>query len=232
MVDDFAAKVQQLESELHLAREREAAAHAEAADLREALAASEARETAVAEVLRIIAAYPTRVKDVRDKLVESAARLCDAPSAALQQLREEDQYFVGMAMYGSASTPSMDRPDLPASSATTPSMDPPDLPALPQQVTPSGSNPAILVSQNPLVIFSVTDSGIGMAEEQLGRLFEAFSQAEASTRNKYGGTGLGLAISHHFCRLMGGALTVESAYGRGSTFRVNLPVNVEATNDR
>ena len=54
-----------------------------------------------------------------------------------------------------------------------------------------------------------------MTEEQLGRLFEAFSQAEASTRSQYGGTGLGLAISRHFCRLMGGDLTVESVYGAG-----------------
>jgi signal transduction histidine kinase len=74
--------------------------------------------------------------------------------------------------------------------------------------------------------FAVSDTGIGMTEEQLGRLFEAFSQAEASTRSKYGGTGLGLAISRHFCRLMGGDLTVESAYGEGSSFTVRLPISV------
>ena len=75
--------------------------------------------------------------------------------------------------------------------------------------------------------FAVTDTGIGMTEEQLGRLFEAFSQAEASTRSTYGGTGLGLAISRHFCRLMGGDLTVESEYGQGSTFTARLPAVVE-----
>ena len=73
------------------------------------------------------------------------------------------------------------------------------------------------------LVFAVSDTGIGMTEEQLGRLFEAFSQAEASTRSKYGGTGLGLAISRHFCRLMGGDLTVTSVYGQGSTFTVGLP---------
>jgi len=75
---------------------------------------------------------------------------------------------------------------------------------------------------------AVSDTGIGMTGEQLGRLFEAFSQAEASTRSRYGGTGLGLAISRHFCRLMGGDLTVESADGRGSTFTVRVPRLVAA----
>jgi GAF domain-containing protein len=76
--------------------------------------------------------------------------------------------------------------------------------------------------------FAVSDTGIGMTEEQLERLFEAFSQAEASTRSKYGGTGLGLAISRHFCRMMGGDLTVTSVYGEGSTFTVRLPAVVSA----
>jgi signal transduction histidine kinase len=108
---------------------------------------------------------------------------------------------------------------------TTPAGDAVNPPA--QLPTPAGSatNPPAL---SPLVTFAVSDTGIGMTEEQLGRLFEAFSQAEASTRSRYGGTGLGLAISRHFCRLMGGDLTVESCYGQGSTFTTRLPAQVDA----
>ena len=90
-------------------------------------------------------------------------------------------------------------------------------------ITPNAPATPSLGSHSPLFTFAVTDTGIGMTEEQLGRLFEAFSQAEATTRSKYGGTGLGLAISRHFCRLMGGDLTVTSVYGQGSTFTVRLP---------
>jgi hypothetical protein len=71
--------------------------------------------------------------------------------------------------------------------------------------------------------FAVTDTGIGMTREQVGRLFEEFSQADASTARQYGGTGLGLAITRHLCRMMGGDVTVRSEPGKGSTFLVSLP---------
>jgi signal transduction histidine kinase len=71
--------------------------------------------------------------------------------------------------------------------------------------------------------FSVSDTGIGMTTEQLGKLFEAFSQAEASTARDYGGTGLGLAITRRYCRMLGGDVTVESTPGAGSTFTMTLP---------
>jgi len=83
--------------------------------------------------------------------------------------------------------------------------------------------PALPQAGEGEIRFTVCDTGIGMTEEQIGRLFEAFSQAEASTRSRYGGTGLGLAISRAFCRMMGGDLTVTSVYGKGSTFMVRLP---------
>jgi signal transduction histidine kinase/CheY-like chemotaxis protein/HAMP domain-containing protein len=72
--------------------------------------------------------------------------------------------------------------------------------------------------------FSVADNGIGMTPEQKKRLFQAFTQADAATTRTYGGTGLGLAITRHFCRLLGGDVSVESEFGKGSTFTMTLPV--------
>jgi two-component system, NtrC family, sensor kinase len=73
------------------------------------------------------------------------------------------------------------------------------------------------------ITLAVTDTGIGMTAEQMGKLFQEFSQASSATASKYGGTGLGLAISRRFCQMMGGDITVESKPGAGSTFTIRLP---------
>ena len=72
---------------------------------------------------------------------------------------------------------------------------------------------ASLLPRPRLFHFTVSDTGIGMTREQMGRIFQAFSQADASTTRKFGGTGLGLAISQSFCQLMGGDITVDERAG-------------------
>lgn len=76
------------------------------------------------------------------------------------------------------------------------------------------------------LVFDVADEGIGMSDEQLARLFQRFTQADASTTRKFGGTGLGLAITKAFCKLLGGDVAVTSREGEGSTFTVKIPATV------
>jgi DNA-binding response OmpR family regulator len=79
------------------------------------------------------------------------------------------------------------------------------------------------------ISFQVSDTGIGMTSEQMTKLFQAFTQADASTTRKYGGTGLGLAITKKFCQMMGGDIEVTSEIDHGSIFTIQLPLQVEKT---
>jgi signal transduction histidine kinase len=78
-------------------------------------------------------------------------------------------------------------------------------------------------AEGDTIVFTVADTGIGMTDEHVGRLFQEFMQADSSTTRKYGGTGLGLAISRRYCRQMGGDITVQSRPGVGSILTLRLP---------
>jgi signal transduction histidine kinase len=93
------------------------------------------------------------------------------------------------------------------------------------QASSEATQSSAIKTQN-WVVFEVADTGIGITAEQMGRLFQAFTQGDASRTRKYGGSGLGLAISYHFCQLMGGDIAVSSAVGQGTTFTLRLPAEV------
>jgi PAS domain S-box-containing protein len=102
-----------------------------------------------------------------------------------------------------------------------------ELRALSSELSRSGepTQNSIFNTQN-FIIFEVTDTGIGISAEQMGCIFQSFTQGDASRTRKYGGSGLGLAISWHFCQLMGGDIAVTSVVGQGATFTCHLPAAI------
>jgi signal transduction histidine kinase len=88
----------------------------------------------------------------------------------------------------------------------------------------NGSN--FILHPSSFILFTLADTGIGIAPELQQTIFEVFNQGDNSSTRKYGGTGLGLALSQRFCHMMGGGITVESAPDQGSTFTVYLPTDV------
>ena len=76
------------------------------------------------------------------------------------------------------------------------------------------------------IVFRITDTGIGLSADQIVKLFQDFTQADASTTRKFGGTGLGLALTRRFCQMMGGDVTVHSTPGQGCVFTIKLPAHV------
>ena len=76
------------------------------------------------------------------------------------------------------------------------------------------------------MVFEISDTGIGMSTDQVVKLFQSFTQADASTTRKFGGTGLGLALTRRFAQMMGGDVSVQSEEGQGSTFTIKIPVHV------
>ncbi len=89
--------------------------------------------------------------------------------------------------------------------------------------TKEGTITLAVASATDTVSFAVSDTGIGMTPEQMSKLFQAFTQADASTTRKYGGTGLGLTISRRFAQILGGDITAVSEPGKGTTFTATLP---------
>jgi signal transduction histidine kinase/DNA-binding response OmpR family regulator/CHASE3 domain sensor protein len=93
--------------------------------------------------------------------------------------------------------------------------------------TKKGAVTVSIARHNGVISFSVKDTGIGIASEKLDTIFEAFKQADGSTRRQYGGTGLGLSISRELAKLLGGQIVVKSKEGEGSEFILTIPVTKE-----
>jgi signal transduction histidine kinase/CheY-like chemotaxis protein len=87
----------------------------------------------------------------------------------------------------------------------------------------------VSMNDSDWIVFRLTDTGIGLSAEQILKLFQDFTQADASTTRKFGGTGLGLALTRRFCQMMGGDVTVHSVPGEGSIFTIKLPAFVSGS---
>ena len=157
----------------------------------------------------------TKVRQVLFNLISNAAKFTEKGTIALCVARTSSPLQGERAgVRGESDMPGNDLPHL------TPTLSPP---------AGSGEEEDAAASLNPqrsTLNFIITDTGIGMTPEQLGKLFQVFTQADASTSKKYGGTGLGLALSRKFCQMMGGDIAVTSEHGKGSTFTVILPTEV------
>jgi signal transduction histidine kinase len=84
----------------------------------------------------------------------------------------------------------------------------------------------VIENDNEWISFQVSDTGIGLTQSQLQKLFKPFTQADSSTTRKYGGTGLGLVITKRFVEMMGGKISVTSVYEQGTSFTVKIPTNL------
>ncbi|MDD4881299.1 MAG: ATP-binding protein, partial [Gallionellaceae bacterium] len=89
--------------------------------------------------------------------------------------------------------------------------------------TETGSVTLAIRHENETLVFTISDTGVGMTPEQIKRLYRPFEQADGSTTRRFGGTGLGLAITYRLLQQMGGEIQVESAPGKGSCFEIHLP---------
>ncbi|BAU10540.1 integral membrane sensor hybrid histidine kinase [Leptolyngbya sp. NIES-3755] len=94
--------------------------------------------------------------------------------------------------------------------------------------TENGTVTLTVAREADWITFAIRDTGIGITPQQQANLFQAFTQADVSTTRKYGGTGLGLVITQQFCKIMGGEIHVESEAGRGTTFTIRLPEQVQS----